>query len=277
MIFRNIYYKVIPTIVGLFLTAALFTAISQTSWKKPVVLLDHYFNREVNKKTGMAYHYLWSDTLSSGFSGWGKIFIHQGFDTVSLQEAPESALLDRASVYIIVDPDDERESVSPHLIEAASIKVIERWVSNGGILVLMANDSGNCEFAHFNQLAGQFGFRFNEVRRNVPGAGNADMEKATFRDLPDHPFFKGVHAIFIKEICTLKLQDPSTAVFTDGGDQLIAVIPHGKGLVLAIPDPWFYNEYLNGEARCRLNSTYQNDRAAANIAGWLFDQTQKRK
>ncbi|MFN8209297.1 MAG: hypothetical protein U0T82_18120 [Bacteroidales bacterium] len=235
----------------------------------PVVLLDNYFNHEVHKKTGKIYHYTWEDTENSGFSGWGKIFCREGFDTLTLSVAPTKKNLKAAAVYIIVDPDDSRESANPHLIDQASIKTIEHWVKSGGILLMMANDSGNCEFTNFNLLASAFGFQFNEVRRNVPGAGNVNMEKASFRSFPDHPFFRDVKAVFIKEICTLSLDDRSDAIFSEGGDDLIAVIPHGKGKVVVIPDPWFYNEYLNGEPKCRLTDEYQNATVAGNIARWL--------
>jgi unsaturated rhamnogalacturonyl hydrolase len=239
----------------------------------PVVLLDNYFNYELHKKTGKVYHYTWGDTENSGFSGWGKIFSGEGFDTLTLTSAPTKKNLKAAAVYIIADPDDTRESPNPHFIDQSSIRTIDQWVKKGGILVMMANDSGNCEFNHFNQLASAFGFQFNEVRRNVPGAGNANMEKASFRSFPDHPFFKDVKAVFIKEICTLSLEDSSHAIFSEGGDDLMAVIPHGEGKVVVIPDPWFYNEYLNGEARCRLTDEYQNATVAKNIARWLMAQS----
>jgi hypothetical protein len=246
---------------------------SSGSKPRPVVLLDNFFNYELHKKTGKVYHYTWGDTENSGFSGWGKIFIGEGFDTLTLTDGPTKKNLKAAAVYIIVDPDDARESPNPHFIDQISIRTIDQWVRSGGILVMMANDSGNCEFNHFNQLASTFGFQFNEVRRNIPGAGNANMEKASFRSFPDHPFFWDVKAVFIKEICTLSLEDRSHAIFSEGGDDLIAVIPRGKGKVLVIPDPWFYNEYLNGEARCRLTDDYQNATVARNIAHWLKEQS----
>jgi unsaturated rhamnogalacturonyl hydrolase len=263
----------LPCLIIMTFSNALAQSGTSLSKARPVVLLDNYFNHELHKKTGKVYHYTWGDTENSGFSGWGKIFSGEGFDTLTLTSAPAKQNLKDAAVYIIVDPDDARESPNPHFIDLASIRTIDKWVSSGGILVLMANDSGNCEFDHFNQLAKVFGFRFNEARRNVPGAGNVNMEKASFRSFPDHPFFQDVKAVFIKEICTLSLKDNSLAIFSEGGDDLMAVIPHGKGKVVVIPDPWFYNEYLNGEPKCRLTDEYQNATVAKNIARWLMEQS----
>ena len=35
----------------------------------------------------------------------------------------------------------------------------------------------------------------------------------------------------------------------------VSVAPHGKGLVVAVGDPWLYNEYLDGR---RLPAEYDN-------------------
>jgi unsaturated rhamnogalacturonyl hydrolase len=270
---KQLFCSLIPLILG---ACTVFGQTGKDSLPHPLILLDNYFNHEIHKKTGKLYHYTWEDTENSGFSGWGRIFSETGFTLSTLGTAPDKQQLRKAAVYLIVDPDDARETATPHFIDKESIRTITSWVRKGGILVLMANDSGNCEFTHLNELAACFGFRLNEVRRNIPGAGNVNMEKATFRVFPDHPFFTGVKAVFIKEICTLTLPKSAEVIFSEGGDDLIAVIRAGKGKVLVFPDPWFYNEYLNGEARCRLTDAYQNDVAARNIAGWLYREAEKK-
>jgi unsaturated rhamnogalacturonyl hydrolase len=39
-------------------------------------------------------------------------------------------------------------------------------------------------------------------------------------------------------------------------------------MVMAVGDPWFYNEYTNG----RLPKDFQNDKAADDVAKWLIRQ-----
>ena len=40
------------------------------------------------------------------------------------------------------------------------------YVNNGGVLVLMANDSNNVEFKNINKLAERFGIHWNENMRH---------------------------------------------------------------------------------------------------------------
>jgi hypothetical protein len=56
------------------------------------------------------------------------------------------------------------------------------------------------------------------------------------------------------------------------GATVIATAKYGKGTVLAIGDPWLYNEYTNG----RLPAIYENDKAASDIAGWLLSKVGKK-
>ncbi|HYX05349.1 MAG TPA: DUF4350 domain-containing protein, partial [Bacteroidales bacterium] len=108
------------------------------------VLLDHWYNHEVSSKTGQPFHYLWTDTLNSGFSQFGEIFISNG-GVVSMLEKPANAKdLSGADIYIIVDPDTTSENPSPNYISDKSAKAIAKWVKRGGVLLLMANDGPNC-------------------------------------------------------------------------------------------------------------------------------------
>ena len=47
-----------------------------------------------------------------------------------------------------------------------------------------------------------------------------------------------------------------------------AVCRYGRGIVLAVGDPWVYNEYTNG----RLPKGYENDKAVNDLAQWLVQQ-----
>ena len=53
----------------------------------------------------------------------------------------------------------------------------------------------------------------------------------------------------------------------------MAVAKYGKGMVMAVGDPWVYNEYLNG----RLPADYENDKAADDVIKWLISNIPAKK
>jgi unsaturated rhamnogalacturonyl hydrolase len=234
---------------------------------RPLVLLDNFYNNEW--KTDSAgrrypYHYLWCDTMDSGFSRLGGLVRDLGFRTDTLCRAPAPDALRRAAIYMIVDPDTPKETDYPEVIGDRAAADIASWVREGGVLLLLGNDKGNAEFEHLNGLAGRFGIRFNEDSRNrVTGE---DYEAGTFSAFPPHPLFVGVRKIYLKEIATLSLAPPAQPVLVDGGDVIIAFAPYGKGLVLAVGDPWLYNEYIDHR---KLPAEYGNALAASNLFRWL--------
>jgi uncharacterized protein DUF4350 len=235
-----------------------------------VVTLDYFFNREFRKsRTGQAerFHYTWEDTAQTGYSIWGHIFRQAGADTKSMNAAPTSTNLKGTDVYILVDPDTEKETGQPNYIESAHIKVIANWVKAGGVLVLLANDSANTELKHFNKLAKKFGIHFNNDLRNKVKGDDFDMAAVMVPD--DHPIFTTAKKMYIKDICTLSLKRKAKSAFTDKGDVIMATAKYGKGTVFAVGDPWFYNEYCNG----RLTPGFDNDKAAKDLAVWLLKQT----
>jgi len=129
---------------------------------QPVVALDNWFNRETNAKTGIPFHYLWTDKEFSGYSQWGEIFKNRGA-VITTIEKPAKEVLKEADVYIIVDPDTTTESKSPNYILPDDVRTIKKWVKQGGVLAILANDAPNCEFTHLNRLTSKFGIRFNHV------------------------------------------------------------------------------------------------------------------
>lgn len=234
------------------------------------VLLDCYYNNEW-KKDGegrlVRFHYIWDDTANSGFSQLAQTIANTGAVIDTLCQPPTLPRLQRASIYIIVDPDTPRETEQPHVIEHAAADAITEWVHAGGVLLLLGNDKGNAEFEHLNHLAERFGIHFNEDSRNrVIGTAFAT---GTFEKLPDHPLFKSVRKVFIKELSTLRVQAPAQPVLTDSGDVIVAFARYGKGGVFAVGDPWFYNEYMG---RWRLPEGYDNARAAVNLFRWLLSE-----
>ena len=232
------------------------------------VLLDCYYNNEWKSDSlghRWRYHYVWSDTLDSGFSQLGTVIRSCGGITDTICRAPTDDALAGADVYLIVDPDTPKESPHPAYITDAEGAIISRWVHGGGILLLFGNDSGNAEFAHLNSLASRFGIFFNENSRNRVVGKN--IAAGTFADLPDRSLFHGVRKIYLKEISTLRIQPPAQPLLVESGDSIIAVAEFGKGLVFAVGDPWFYNEYMDHR---RLPEGYDNAIAARNLFQWLF-------
>ncbi len=232
------------------------------------VLLDNFYNNEWKKdSTGrqLRYHYLWHDSANSGFSMLAKIITNAGADIDTLCQQPTSGQLQRASMYIIVDPDTRHETENPNYIDTNAADVITEWVKSGGVLVLLGNDKGNAEFEHFNLLAERFGIHFNGDSRNrVMGK---ELATGTFDKFPDHPLFAAVRRIYVKELSTLRIQKPATSVFDEGNDVIMAFSKVGKGAVFAVGDPWFYNEYMG---TWRLPEGYDNAKAADNLFRWLL-------
>ncbi|MGN6400314.1 MAG: glycoside hydrolase family 88/105 protein, partial [Flavisolibacter sp.] len=187
------YYMSEPVVVndpkgmGAFINAAVEMEMLPTLsiGKNKTVLLDNYVNNEWKKDaTGarVRYHYTWSDKANSGFSMLGNIFNRYGVQTKSLETAPTAQNLKDANIYIIVDPDTEKETEKPNYMTTAAAHTIAGWVKNGGVLLLMGNDAGNAELKNFNILASKFGIRFNEDNFNMVvndqfGQGTVMIEK----------------------------------------------------------------------------------------------------
>lgn len=245
--------------------------------KGRTVLLDYYFNNEHKKDiTGASvrYHYVWGDQANSGFSFWGTIFRRHGLRTDSLTVAPTAERLKKAAVYIIVDPDNEKETPIPNYPSTSDIQAIYDWVRAGGVLLLMSNDSANAEFLHFNKLAEKFGIHFNLDDRNQVVGNN--YEQGAFIMTGQDGIFKTTHKIYIKELSTLRLSGTARARYSapktgGGGDQdvIMATARVGKGMVFAVGDPWFYNEYEDGR---KLPAEYENFNAANDLVKWIITE-----
>ncbi|MBK0379659.1 DUF4350 domain-containing protein [Mucilaginibacter sp. SD-g] len=232
------------------------------------VALDYYFNHETHREkngTVARFHYMWEDTANSGFSIWGDIFRSQGATLTHIDSAPTSQNLKGVAIYIIVDPDSKKENPNPNYITKCDADNIAQWVKNGGVLVMMANDSANVELTHFNILAGRFGMHFNNDLQNHV------TDDAHFNDgevvLNNNPIFKTAKMAFMKDVCSISISKKAKTVLrSTSGATIAAVTAYGKGTVLAVADPWLYNEYVNG----RLPAVYENNKAAADLAKYLI-------
>ena len=240
------------------------------------VLLDYFYNNEWKKNAfgqQERFHYTWEDDANSGFSMFGSIFRRYGAKTRQLTVAPDRTNLKDAAVYIIVDPDTEKESPRPNYVDAVHAKAVAEWVRAGGVLLLLTNDSGNAEFKHFNQLPEKFGIHFNENSINHV-AGN-DFEMGALLIPQGDAIFKTAKKVYIKELATMVLQAPATAHYKNtSGDVVMSVAKFGKGTVFAVGDPWFYNEYTDGR---KLPSSFNNYKAAEDLVNWLLRQAHSTK
>ncbi len=234
------------------------------STAQTVVGLDNWFNRETNAKTGQPFHYLWTDTEWSGYSRWGEIFTSRGAKITTI-EKPLTSVLKNVDVYIIVDPDTTTESRTPNYITPDDVKAIKKWVKKGGVLAVLANDAPNCEFTHLNRLMKNFGMQFNHVTLHPVTGTEFEMGASTVFE--DHPVFKGVSKIYIKEVSDISLSGNARPLLKENGKVLIAETSFGKGYVFAIGDPWIYNEYIDHD---RLPSGFENRKAAENLIDFLL-------
>ena len=266
--------------VGPFIMASVEMEIAKEEkvGKGKTVLLDYNFNNEYRKGfdgQNERFHYTLDDKRDSGFQLWGKTFSDFGAIIKPLETAPSVLSLKNAQVYIIVDPDTKKETTNPNYIKPEDVKVIKAWVKKGGTLMLMANDTSNCEITHFNTLSKEFGIEFSNKGRNF--VKNDTYPQGEFFLSENHPIFKDVKRLFIKELSILNVKMPAEGVLfspensTDAkgnaGDVIMAVAKYGKGRVFAIGDPWIYNEYVGGR---KLPNAYENFKAAKYLAAWLL-------
>lgn len=238
--------------------------------KGKTVVLDYYFNHETKKDvTGktIQFHYVWDELDNNGYSLFGNVFNRYGVQTKSLNAAPTLQNLKDADIYIIVDPDTEKESAQPNSVKEEDINAIYDWVKKGGVLLLFSNDSGNAEFKHFNQLAKRFGIQFNYDSKNRVIGNNYDMGKISIN--AGNSIFKTAKQVYIKEYSSLSIQPPATAALKDGNTNVVAVAKIGKGTVFAVGDPWFYNEYTDGR---KIPMHFENYKAAEDLVKWAVQQ-----
>ncbi|GAB2688022.1 hypothetical protein GCM10027037_07990 [Mucilaginibacter koreensis] len=254
----------------IFLLNALFATGAATA---QTVTLDYYFNHETRKSSAgqvERYHYLWEDTGNTGFSKWAEAFKQQGARLASLEAAPTLKNLKGSDIYIIVDPDNAKESAQPNYIESKDAKRIAAWVKAGGVLVMMANDSANVELNHLNILAAKFGLHFNNDLQNRV------TDDQHFNDgipiIASTLVFPTAKQLFLKDVCSIKALAPAHVILKSPGGAPIAVaVTYGKGTVFAVGDPWLYNEYVNG----RLPVGFANDKAMRDLTEWLLKQVKK--
>ena len=233
--------------------------------------LDYYFNHESRKSslTGESeqWHYTWEERTHGGFWLWGNQFRELGAKTVAVPAAPTTASLKGLSVYIIVDPDTRKETATPHYIQPADSKVITEWVKGGGTLVLLANDTANCEIKHFNELAKNFGVQFTNQSVNMVQGSQFEQGKVDLT--AGKAVFKTANTAYVKELAVLAVQAPAQPLVSNNGKVIMATARLGKGKVFVLGDPWLYNEYTDGR---KIPADFENFQAGKDLATWLLDK-----
>jgi len=259
--------------LGPAIRAALEMESYERGWpgRGKTVVLDDYFNREVRKSkaTGRdeTWHYKWDERPDAGFFAWGSLFRGLGAGIKQLSSEPTKSNLAGADVYIIVDPDTEKETADPNFVQPRHVNAIADWVKRGGVLVMLGNDGQNAELDRFNTLAAAFGVQFKKDRKFE--VINNDYKMGAIDIAAGDRIFPNTKRIFVKEISTLSITKPAAAAMTVRGDVVMATAKYGKGTVYVLGDPWLYNEYVDGR---RLPSEYENFKAAADLSKWLLAQ-----
>jgi unsaturated rhamnogalacturonyl hydrolase len=253
----------------------LLSCITISGLSQKVVLLDNFYNNETSSKTGKPFHYLWEDTEMSGYSQFGELLQQKGFKLSTLREKPNLTNLKEALIYIIVDPDTPLEAAHPNNMDSKAASTIANWVKAGGILLMFTNDYKNAELDSFNILASKFGMKYTNLllhpEKSEPDKPRCFNSCASI-NLPNHPLFKGVSKIFLKEISSIICENPAKPILVEAGQAIMAEAKYGKGYVFAVGDPWLYNEYID---HLMLPDDFENLKAARNLVDLLVMKINK--
>ncbi len=237
---------------------------------KQKVMLDGYFNNEYTKGANgekTSWHYRWEDTSNGGFSELGKVFKSKGASLATNSVALSNTTLNGSDIYIIVDPDTKTETDQPNYIKNKDIKIISKWVENGGQLLVLANDSVNCEFEHLNKLMAKFNLNFTQNCLNKVNGKNYDM--GLVNTAKNSPLFTSLNSIYMKEVSSITGDENLINVLTTQGKTVMGIVNYGKGKVIAVGDPWLYNEYID---HGHLPEKFENQKAAEELVNYLINK-----
>ena len=229
-----------PKGVGAFLLASaeIENATNAKLGRGKTVLLDGWFSSQKRSDAfGQQnyFHYKWDDQSNGGYSLLGHIFRNFGAKTTTLYAAPTLANLHQAQLYIIASPDIPIKNPTPNYVQPENAAQIARWVKNGGVLMILANDQANTDLDHFNLIAEIFGIHFNSVlRKHVLG----DWYETGKLTIPGNGrIFHDSHNAFMKDVCNISITLPAVSIYQDDEGILMAAAKYGKGTVFATVDP----------------------------------------
>jgi unsaturated rhamnogalacturonyl hydrolase len=234
------------------------------------IMMDAWFNSQ--QRTSAAgqrefFHYKWTDYSNSGFSLLGHIFKSHGAKLAMLDQAPTLARLRNAQVYFIVSPDIPKWNPHPHPVQPQDAQQVAEWVKQGGVLVLMENDPANADVRNFNLIADRFGIHFDSVlKHHIVGDqfGPGFIPVSGAGSVFHHP-----HTLYMKDTCGISVKAPAIALLKDKEGVVIASAKYGRGAVVAVIDPWLYNEYTDHR---KVQPEQQNFDAGKEFALWILNQ-----
>src|SRR5262249_7076000 len=106
--------------------------------------------------------------------------------------------------------------------------------------LLLNNDPGNAEFPHMNVLARRFGIEFEE-KKHVDAQGNSKLTLTT----ANRDWFTPGLKFYAVDLAPLRVTASGVEkLLTERDTVMMAAVRYGKGQVIALGDPWLYNEYL---------------------------------
>jgi unsaturated rhamnogalacturonyl hydrolase len=110
-----------------------------------------------------------------------------------------------------------------------------------------------------------FGVKFSDKSINM--VKNDIFEQGVVMPGANNPVFITTKKMYLKEVSALEIKAPARSNALKDGDVIIATAKYGAGTVLAVGDPWLYNEYVDGR---KLPAEYENYRAAEDLVKWLL-------
>lgn len=260
-----------PKGMGAFLQCVVEKEYSKSNNKNPHIFLDAYYNNEIKKDPNgrdFRWHYTWDDFSNGGFGFLGKQFENNGAKLTTLTKAPDANSLNKASVYIIVDPDNVKDQPVPNYMNEADANTIANWVASGGVLILMTNDSANCDLNSINILAKKFGLQYSNESINMVKGNSFEMGVAY--PVKSNKVFIEQTKVYLKEVSPILINEHAQPLIVANGKTVVANIAFGKGQVIAVGDPWLYNEYVDGR---KLPIGFQNFEAMQQLVQWTISKT----
>jgi hypothetical protein len=211
-----------------------------------IVALDGYHKNEANYPG----HYRWETTDPGGYSRLASIIHGLAGQTRTIVEPLSATNLKEVDVLLIVDPDTQAKTPEPKYISDDEITAVDAWVRGGGHLLLFGNNEGNSEFQHLNRLASRFGVQFVEsTYRDSRG-------KSDFYPVSTSPQLGVGSYAYIVDAAPLQISNPAAEVLLrDAGSPIMVQVPHGGGTVVALGDPWLYNEHIIDAENTHLATT----------------------
>ena len=230
------------------------------------VVLDAWYNSQTRTDAAgntVLFHYKWDDFSDPGYSLFGHMWRNHGVKTETLTTAPTLNNLKGATYYLIVSPDNPAKNPHPNYMNEQDAEQVAAWVKQGGILILMENDAPNADISHLDVLADKFGLHFNNIVTHHVEGRNYEMGRM---DVEANPPFTKPHRIFWKDTCSIQVSGNAKPLLQWKGETMIAMAAYGKGKVVALTDPWLYNEYTDGRI---IPAEYDNFAAGLEYVRWL--------